>query len=94
MPLKEKIPHVSLFLVMLMVSWLVAISGQPRMADGQLEFSEANIMEIVFGMTAVASVFATWILAVSRAMSRGHGWWAIGVVCFWPLSYPYLLSKK
>ena len=64
------------------------------MADGLLEFGEANLIEIGLVMTTVASVFVSWVLAFFRAIGRGHGWWAVGVLFLWPLSYPYLLLKN
>lgn len=90
----HKIAKASLFLIGLLAAYLGTIWNQPRMADGQLEFDEAYLIDIVVIMTAVCSVALTWLLTLKTALKSKNWFWAIGMFLAWPLCYVYLLWIK
>ena len=88
------IARISLVLAGLMVIFLMFISNEPRMTDGQLEFSESNAAEISFILATVFLVVLSWVLGVLKAIKNGQGWWAVWIFMVWPLAYLYLLHVE
>jgi hypothetical protein len=88
------IAHISLAFIGLMVAFLIFISSEARMVDGQLEFSESNAIEISFIMVTVLLVILSWVLGVLKAIKNGQGWWAVWIFLVWPLAYLYLLRVE
>ena len=70
--------------------------GDPRMADGNLEFYEALWWEIVLIMMGVISILLVWTSSIRYSIKHGHSKWTILVMLIWPLSflYGFLINTK
>lgn len=85
------IPLASLALILCAIAYLLAISGQPRMADGGLSGDEMSWAEKVFVLIVPLSTFATMFIAVRRAYCNGSWFWSLACLFLWPLAYVYTL---
>src|SRR3546814_14809303 len=89
----NRIPKISLGLLAVAIVYLLAISGQPRMADGGLSGHEMYLPEKLLALAVPLSVFATMVIAAIRAGRAGSWLWLISCIFVWPLSLVYPLSK-
>ena len=86
------IPKISLALLAVTVFYLLAISGQPRMADGGLSGEEMYLPEKLLALAVPLSVFATMAIGVTRAIRAGSWLWLLTCIFVWPLSFFYTLA--
>src|SRR3546814_11158921 len=88
----NRIPKISLGLLAVAIVYLLAISGQPRMADGGLSGHEMYLPDKLLALAVPLSVFATMVIAAIRA---GHAVSSIRLISYLflcPLSLFHTLS--
>ena len=86
------IPKISLGLLAVTIVYLLAISGQTRMADGGLSGEEMYLPEKLLALAVPISVFATIAIGVTRASRAGSWLWLLTCIFVWPLSFFYTLA--
>src|SRR3546814_4501419 len=79
----NRIPKISLGLLAVAIVYLLAISGQPRMADGGLSGHEMYLPEKLLALAVPLSVFATMVIAAIRAGRAGSWLWLISCIFVW-----------
>src|SRR3546814_15713760 len=81
----NRIPKISLGLLAVAIVYLLAISGQPRMADGGLSGHEMYLPEKLLALAVPLSVFAPMVIAAIRAGRAGSWLWLISCIFVCPL---------
>jgi len=75
-----------------MIVYLLAISGQPRMADGGLSGAEMYLSEKILALTVPFFLLATVAIGATRAIRAGSWLWLLSCIFIWPLSLVYTLA--
>ena len=88
----NRIPKIALTLFLAGAAYLLAFSGQPRMADGALDGSEMYWPEMALTLAIPLFTFATMWIAARRAYFAGHRKWIFLVLFVWPLCFVYTLA--
>lgn len=85
------VPKISLLIFAAVFLYLLAISGQARMADGGLSGAEMLLPEKIFSLLPALSVFATLGLGLWRAHKAGSWFWFLIQLFVFPTAYIYTL---
>jgi len=87
----NRIPKLALAALLVAVAYLLAISGQPRMADGGLAGEEMYLGEKLLALLVPLAVIANVVLGAVRARRAGSWPWLLICIFLWPVSLVYTL---
>ncbi|GAB2524462.1 hypothetical protein [Lysobacter humi (ex Lee et al. 2017)] len=87
----NRIPKLAFLALTVAIAYLLAISGQPRIADGGLSGEEMYFGEKALALLVPLALIANVVLGAVRASRAGSWPWLLACVFLWPVSLVYTL---